>query len=187
MFIEAGAEAVNEGDCADVQARLVHIGRAKAVRLQALRNDPQKNPQHHIEHWPVALHEVTKPLWNREHPLAHRQAGKGVIRQMRRSLHHAPGVAGGADTPALAGEGNKVVVPAVTTAGTGKAVRKDTALQILLERFAHVGLGVVVIALAVELARAGQLQPGLVVLGYCLVEQRAFGVAWVVEVGFCSD
>lgn len=50
VFIEAGAEAVNEGDCADVQARLVHIGRAKAVRLQALRNDPQKNPQHHVEH-----------------------------------------------------------------------------------------------------------------------------------------
>ena len=54
------------------------------------------------------------------------------------------------------------------------------------KRFADEGLGGVVVAMAVELTRAGQLQPGLVVLGYRLVEQRAFGVAWVVELGFCS-
>jgi len=63
---------------------------------------------------------------------------------------------------------------------------KDAAFQILGKRFAYVGLGAVVVALAVELACAGQLQPGLVVLGYCLVQQRTLGVAWVVELGFCS-
>jgi hypothetical protein len=63
---------------------------------------------------------------------------------------------------------------------------KDAALQILGKRFAHVGFGAVVVALAVELTRAGQLQPGLVVLCHCLVQQRTLGVAWVVELGFCS-
>jgi hypothetical protein len=47
-------------------------------------------------------------------------------------------------------------VPAVTAPGAGKAVRKDAALQIFLEGFAHIGFGAVVVALPVELARAGQ-------------------------------
>ncbi len=88
---------------------------------------------------------------------------------------------------AFAGEGHKVIASTVATAGARKAVRKDTALQILLERFAHVGLGCVVVALPIELARAGQVKPGLVVLDHRLVEQRALGVARVVELGFgCS-
>ncbi len=51
---------------------------------------------------------------------------------------------------------------------------------------ADVGLGGVVVALAVKLACAGQLKPGLEVFGYGLVEQRAFGVARVVELGLCT-
>jgi hypothetical protein len=62
-------------------------------------------------------------------------------------------------------------------------VREDAAFQILLERLAHVGLGRVVVALPVELPCAGQIKPGLVVLGHRLVQQRAFGVARVVELG----
>ena len=110
-----------------------------------------------------------------------------MVGEVCRRLGHAPGVAGWADAPALAGEGDKKVVPAVTAAGAGKAVRKDAALQIFLEGFAHIGFGAVVVALPVELARAGQLKPALVVLGHRLVEQRAFGVARVVELGLgCS-
>jgi hypothetical protein len=59
MLIEAGTEPVNEDDCADVQGRLVYLRRTGVVGLQALLNDPQKNPQHHVQHCPVALHEVT--------------------------------------------------------------------------------------------------------------------------------
>jgi hypothetical protein len=44
--------------------------------LQALRNDPQKNTQHHVEHSPITLHEVAQSLRDGEHPLAHWQAGK---------------------------------------------------------------------------------------------------------------
>jgi hypothetical protein len=48
----------------------------------------------------------------------------------------------------------------------------------------------VVVALAVELSGACQLQPGLEVLGHRLVQQRALGVAGVVGFGGfigCSD
>ena len=160
---------MNEGDCADVQRRLVHIYRTGAVGLQALRNHAQEDAQHHIEHNPVALHEVAQPLRHRQHTLAHRQAGKDVIRQVRRRLHHAPGVTRGADAPAFAGIGHEVVVPAIVTPGSGKAICKDAAFQILAKRLTDIGLGGVVVALAVELAGAGKLKLGLKVLGYGLV------------------
>jgi hypothetical protein len=45
-------------------------------------------------------------------------------------------------------------------------------------------LGCLVLALALKLTLASQRQPALVVLGHGLVEQRAFGVTPVVELGF---
>jgi hypothetical protein len=104
-----------------------------------------------------------------------------MIRQVYRRLHHASCVARGAHAPTLAGEGDEVVVPAVLTSGAGKAVGKDTALQIFAKRLADKGLWGVVVALAVELAGTGQIKPGLKMLGYRLVQQRAFGVARIVE------
>jgi hypothetical protein len=59
MSVQAGAEPVDEGDGADVQRRLVHTCRTGAVGLQGLRDDPQEDAQHHVEHCPVTLHEVT--------------------------------------------------------------------------------------------------------------------------------
>ena len=43
------------------------------------------------------------------------------------------------------------------------------------------------VALAVKLARAGQVKPSLVVLGHCLVEQRALGVPRVVALGLTGS
>ncbi len=185
MPVQAGAEAVDKGQRANVQRRPVHQCRTRAVGLQALRNDPQEDAQHHVEHRPVALHEVAQSLWDGEHPLAHRQAREYVIAKVCCRLHHTPGVARGTDTPAFAGIGHKVVVPAVITPGPGKTVGEDAALQILAKRLTNLGLGAVVVALAVELAATGQLKPGLEVLGYGLVEQRALGVARVVELWLC--
>ena len=48
-------------------------------------------------------------------------------------------------------------MPTVAAASAGKAMGKDAALKILGKRFAHEGLGGVVVALAVELTRADQL------------------------------
>ena len=67
---------MDEGDCADVQCGLIHIGRARAVGLQRLRNDAQEDAQHHGERGPVALHVVPQPLRDRQYPLAHGQAGE---------------------------------------------------------------------------------------------------------------
>jgi hypothetical protein len=43
-----------------------------------------------------------------------------VVREVRRRFHHAPGVARGADTPAFAGEGDKIVVTTIVTPRPGK-------------------------------------------------------------------
>mgnify|MGYP003380913817 CR=1 FL=1 len=56
--------------------------------------------------------------------------------------------------------------------------------QIFAKGLADIGPGAVVVALAIELTGTGQLKPGLKMLGYGLVKQRAFGVARVVELGF---
>jgi hypothetical protein len=105
MSVQAGAEPVDKRHGADVQGRLVHICRTGAVGLQALRNDPQEDAQHHVEHCPVTLHEIAQSLRHREHPLAHRQTGEDVVAEVRRRLHHAPCVARGAHAPAFAGIG----------------------------------------------------------------------------------
>ena len=57
-----------------------------------------------------------------------------------------------------------MVVLTVYAPVTGKAVRKDAAFAVFGKGFAHIGLGAVVVALAVELARAGQFKPSLVML-----------------------
>ena len=137
----APAEPVDESDCANVQGRPVHLGRTGAVVLQALRYDPQEDAKHHVEHRPVSLHEVAQALRHREHPLAHRQAGEHMIAEVRRRLLHAPGVARGADTPAFAGIGHKVVVPAVVTPRPGKAVGKDATFEVFAKGLKNIGLG----------------------------------------------
>ena len=40
MPVQAGAKAVDESDCANVQRRFVHLGRTLAMALQCLRNHP---------------------------------------------------------------------------------------------------------------------------------------------------
>jgi hypothetical protein len=184
MAVQAGAKPVDESHGAHVQGRLVHICRTGAMGLQSLRNHPQKNAQHHVQHCPIALHKVAQPFWHRQHPLAYWQARENMLCQVLRRLHPTPGGARGAHTPAFAGIGDEVVVPAVTTADTGKAVRKDAAFQIFGKRLADIGLWRVVVTLPVELARTGQIKPSLEMLGCCLVAQRALRVARIVESGF---
>jgi hypothetical protein len=85
-------------NCSENKSTPVHICRTGAVGLQALRNDPQEDAQHHVEHCPVTLHEIAQSLRHREHPLAHRQTGEDVVAEvravstMRRVLHegHTP-------------------------------------------------------------------------------------------------
>jgi hypothetical protein len=75
QLVQAGTEPVDEGHSANVQGGLVQLRRPWAVGLQALRDDPQKIPQHYVENYPIALQKIAQSLWHGEHPLAHRQAG----------------------------------------------------------------------------------------------------------------
>lgn len=82
-----------------------------------------------------------------------------------------------AHSSALAGESDKVVVPAILTTRPCKAVGKDAALLVLGKRLAQIGLGGAIVLLTFKLPRAGKIQPCLEVFGQCLLQQRAFGVA----------
>ena len=110
-----------------------------------------------------------------------------MICQVRRRLHHAPRVARGADTAAIAGIGHKIVVPTVVTPRPGKAMREDAAFEVFAKCLADISpwrvMVTLTVELTVELACAGEIEPGLEMLGNGLVQQRALGVAWVVEFG----
>ena len=60
---------------------------------------------------------------------------------------------------------------------------KDGAFEVFAKRLADMRLWRVVVALPVELACAGEIEPGLEVFGNRLVQQRTLGVARVVELG----
>jgi hypothetical protein len=64
-------------------------------------------------------------------------------------------------------------VPAVIAPGSGKAVGEDAAFEVFAKGLADIGLGGVVVALAVELAGAGKFMPSREVLGDSLVQQCA--------------
>jgi uncharacterized protein YbjT (DUF2867 family) len=67
--------------------------------------------------------------------------------------------------------------------GAGKAVCKDTAFEVFAQRLAHIGFGGAVLALFIELACTGKVEPSLVVPGYRLAWQRALRMARFVEFG----
>ena len=78
----------------------------------------------------IVLQVIAQALRHREHPLAHRQARQDVVGEMRSGLDHAPGVAGRAHAPALAGVGDEKVVAAFAAAGAGKTVGEDAAFEV---------------------------------------------------------
>jgi len=106
-----------------------------------------------------------------------------VVRQVGCCLGHAQRVARRADATAFAGEGDKEVVPTVIATYPRKVVGKDAAYQILAESLLYIRGWGVVVALAVELAGAGQLKLSLKVLGNRAVQQGALGVEGVVSFG----
>ena len=76
------------------------------------------------------------------------------------SIHHAPGVARGADATALAGIGHEVVVLAVIAPGSGNAMGKNAAVQALTERLADTGSGGANGALRMGYPRNPRKRPG---------------------------
>jgi hypothetical protein len=76
---------------------------------------------------------VAQALRDRQHPLAHRQAGEDVIAQVRCGLGHSARVARGADAAAFAREGHQIVLTAVVATYPRKAVGKDAAFEVFAE------------------------------------------------------
>ena len=70
-------------------------------------------------------------------------------------LGHSARVARGADTAALAGEGDQKVVPTVVATCPRKAVSKDAAFEVFAKRLLDIRWRGVVVTLAVKLAGAG--------------------------------
>jgi hypothetical protein len=74
--------------------------------------------------------EGADSLRDGEHPLADRQRRQDMIVQVSGDLAHAPGVAGGADAAALAGEGHETLGGAVVAPDAGEAVGQDAAAKV---------------------------------------------------------
>ena len=91
VLVQAGAEPVDEGDRPDPGIG----GAAGAMFALAAFHHGKENAQHRALQGRVRLQKVTQSLGHRQHPLPHRQRRENVIDQMRGSVGHAPGVAGG--------------------------------------------------------------------------------------------
>ena len=121
VLVQRGTESVDEGH--RVGSR--RWTGPRTVFAQMLLEDIEEDAQSAVDGFAVVLGVIAQPLGHREDPLAHRQRREVVVDQVRGGLSHAPGGAGGAQTPALAGEGNQEVVTAGRAAGTGKARGED--------------------------------------------------------------
>ena len=125
--IQAGAEAVEEGDGAEP-------GLGAGPRAPCPEGSPQgaeQDVEYGVGHHGIPVQEPAEPLGDREHPLPDGDSGDHMVGQVGGRIRHAPRVAGGADAPALAGEGDEEVVAAALAAGSGESVGEDTVTEIL--------------------------------------------------------
>ncbi len=79
-----------------------------------------------------------------------------MIGEVRCCFHHAPRVARGVYVTAFAEIGHEVVVAAFITPSPGKVMREDAVFEVFAESLTNIGLGGVVVTLAIELAGAGE-------------------------------
>jgi len=71
--------------------------------LQRL-NHAQKDLQHGGEGTRIVPKEIAQPLWKQQHSLTHRRPRENLIDQVRRRLHHAPGIARRAERASFTGK-----------------------------------------------------------------------------------
>lgn len=121
--VEGGAEAVEEGDGAELG---IGLG-AGAAAAQGGADGAEQDPEHGTGEGGVVMEERSDALRDGEHPLADRERRQYVVGEVGGDLDHAPGVAGGADAAALAREGYQSLGAAVETADAGETVGEDPA------------------------------------------------------------
>ena len=152
--IEGGAEAVQEGDGAQLGVR----PGAGAGAAERGADGAEQDAEHGAGERGVAGQEGAQALRHGEHPLADGHWGQDVVGQVGGDLDHAAGVAGGTDAATLAGEGDQALGRAGVAADAGKTVRENAAAQVgaevVLDPAGH-ALGAVPPFLAVLLALPG--------------------------------
>jgi hypothetical protein len=171
--IEGGAEAVQEGDGAELGV----AGRGRAGAAQRGASAAEQDAQHVAGQARVVRQEGADPFRQGEHPLAERQRWQHVIGEVGGHLHHAAGVAGRADAATFAGEGHEALGGARIAADAGEAVGEDAAAEVGPE----VVLDPLWEALAIGVGRCGVGEEGFEVVLDERVEGCGGGVAPAVD------
>jgi hypothetical protein len=160
---QAEVETVDKRDCVYAkQRRPIHPCCPGALILHALRNDFQEHQQ---------------LLLDRHHRLSDWMTRLNSIRPMRRRIRHTSCYVIGAKALSFEGKCLNVFMLTVVRNCIGKSVGQDSALQKFSERLVNTKLGGMLVALAVELASAYQLKPGLKGLCYSLINQSKLGTS----------
>ena len=89
-----------------------------------------KDAQHGAGDHGVVVQERAEPLWNGQHPLAHRKRRQDMVHQMGGSLDHTARITRRTYSPAPAGERDQEVVATTGTPGSSESVSENAASQI---------------------------------------------------------
>jgi len=109
VLVERRAEAVYE---AHRPPSCLRGGSGNSL-AQDLLDHAQEDRQYGCDRSPVVPKEITQPLGQRQHPLAHRQRREDMIDQVGGGLRHAPGCARRAYRAPFAGKSDQEVVTAL--------------------------------------------------------------------------
>jgi hypothetical protein len=126
MQVQRGAEAVQEADGSELRIG----GRIGTGATEGGPGGPEEDAEDGACNIRVVMQEGTQALGEGQHPLANGEVGQDGIGEVGGEIGHAPGVAGGADPAALAGEGDEALVATVLAAGAGEAVGEDAATEV---------------------------------------------------------
>jgi hypothetical protein len=163
---------VQEGD----RPELGVSGRAGTGGPEGRTNGAQEDPQDGACDVRVVVEVGAQALGQGQHPLTDGEVGQDVVGEMGGHLGHTPGVAGGADAAALAGEGDQAFMAAVVTTGSGEPVREDAAAEVGPEVLLNPGGD----AVAQGLRLGGLRHEGLEVMLDDGVKRGGRGPAWAV-------
>ena len=96
-------------------------------------NRTQEDLEHGTGDPHIVVEVGTQPLWHGKNPLPCGHMRQHMVGEVRGDLAHTPGVAGGANAAALAGERDQTLVVAGLTPGPGQAMGQTATLEVAPE------------------------------------------------------
>ena len=108
------------------------------LRRRSLRSRrrPHEHPQHGAAEAVIVGQPIAQPEWERQDPLANRQAAEHAVDQVRGALAHAPAAARRADAP-LAGKGDENLSRTAVAPEARKAARHHATGEELAQLALH--------------------------------------------------